>query len=128
MYEPGKLFDQFYIAGFQYHEGALALGKLKPGKKLKLVAEPDNPYDPNAIRIERKGVHLGYVPRTHNALLAQMLHFGHTDVVECRVMQVNKQATPREQVYVGLYFTDARPKAEKAEQAAQAKEAAQAGE
>ena len=110
MYEPGKLYDQFYIAGFQYHEGALALSKLKPGKKLKLVAEPDNPYDPNAVRIERKGVHLGYVPRARNAFLAQLLHFGHTGVVECRVMQVNPQATPREQVYVGLYVTDAREK------------------
>ena len=109
MYEPGRLFDQFHIAGFQYHEGATVLGKLKPGKKLTLVAEPDNPYDPNAVRIERKGVHLGYIPRACNSLLARMMFYGHTNVVECRVLQVNPTARPCEQVLVGLYLTDKRP-------------------
>jgi len=28
-----------------------------------LVREPDNPYDPNAIRVEIVGKYLGYVPR-----------------------------------------------------------------
>ena len=46
MYESGRNLKTFYIAGFQHHGGAMVLSKLKPGKKLKLVAEPDNPYDP----------------------------------------------------------------------------------
>ena len=28
-----------------------------------LVREPDNPHDPNAIRVEMAGFYLGYVPR-----------------------------------------------------------------
>jgi hypothetical protein len=28
-----------------------------------LVREPDNPHDPNAIRVELAGLYLGYVPR-----------------------------------------------------------------
>lgn len=36
MYEPSKIMASFFIAGFQYHDGALALKKLKPGKKLEL--------------------------------------------------------------------------------------------
>ena len=28
-----------------------------------LVREPDNPHDPNAIRVELGGLYLGYVPR-----------------------------------------------------------------
>ena len=28
-----------------------------------LVREPDNPHDPNAIRVEVGGLYLGYVPR-----------------------------------------------------------------
>ena len=110
MYEKSKIVDSFHIAGFQYHDGALALGKLKAGKKLTLVPEFDNPYDPNAIAIYRKGVHLGYVPKACNALLAQLLFFGHGDAFECRVMQVNKKANPWEQVRVGIYVTDARKK------------------
>lgn len=46
MYEPSKMYDSFDIAGFQYHDGALVLGSLKVGKKLDLVPEFDNPYDP----------------------------------------------------------------------------------
>ena len=53
MYEPSKIMQSFFIAGFQYHDGALALKKLKPGKKLELIAEPDNPHDPAAVAIYR---------------------------------------------------------------------------
>ena len=28
-----------------------------------LVREPDNPHDPNAVRVELTGLYLGYVPR-----------------------------------------------------------------
>lgn len=110
MYEPSKMYDSFDIAGFQYHDGALVLGSLKVGKKLDLVPEFDNPYDPNAVSVRRKGVHLGYVPRARNATIAQLLRFGHNDVFECRVMKVDKSADPRNQVHVGIYVVDKRKK------------------
>ena len=58
--------------------------------------------------IEYKGVHLGYVPRERNALLAQPLFFGHGGVVRCKVVQRDKKAHPREQVRVKLYLKDKR--------------------
>ena len=108
MYEKSKQIDQFLIAGFQYHDGADVLNKLEVGTKLDLVPEFDSPYDPNAIAIKYKGVHLGYVPRASNALLAQMLFYGHNDVVRCKVVQRDKHAAPREQVRVKLYLKDKR--------------------
>lgn len=108
MYKPTKQIDQFFIAGFQYHDGADVFNKLRIGTKLDLVPEFDNPYDSNAIAIKYKGVHLGYVPRAKNALLAQMLFFGHNDVVRCKVIYRNKQAMPYEQVRVSLYLKDKR--------------------
>jgi hypothetical protein len=36
---------------------------LTEGDTLELVAEPDNAYDPRAIKVERKGRLLGYVPK-----------------------------------------------------------------
>ena len=108
MYEPTKQIDQFPIAGFQYRDGADVLDKLEVGTKLDLVPEFDNPYDPNAVAIKYKGVHLGYVPRASNAPLAQMLFFGHTDVVRCKVVKRDKKAAPREQVRVKLYLKDKR--------------------
>ncbi len=114
MYEPSKQLESFFIAGFQYHDGATVLKKLKPGKKLDLVPEPDNPYDPCAIAIKRKGVMLGYVPKASNSFMSLLAFFGHKDVFECRVMQVNPEANPWEQVRVGVFVTDKRVDAEAA--------------
>ena len=51
MYEPSRVLLSFYIAGFQYADGALVLGNLKAGDKLTLCAERDNPHDPEAVAI-----------------------------------------------------------------------------
>lgn len=63
----------FNIAGMRYWDGAKVISKLKLGKKLRLVAEPRNPADPNAVAIYRKDVKLGYIPRDQNDLAAQLL-------------------------------------------------------
>lgn len=49
--DRSRLFASFHIAGFQFWEGALVLDRLKTGKKLKLVPEPGNAYDPNAVSL-----------------------------------------------------------------------------
>ena len=108
MYEPTRLVSTFHIAGFQYYDGAFVLGKLKPGKKLKMVPEADNPYDPDAIKLRYKKAKLGYVPREHNGQLALMARCGHKGIFEARVMQVDPEADPWQQVRVGIYVTDKR--------------------
>ncbi len=67
----------------------------------------DNPHDSNAVALYFEDIMLGYVPRTENTLIAQMLHYGH-DVFECRVQQVIPEASPRAQVRVAIYVKDAR--------------------
>lgn len=38
--------------------------RLENGESLTLEAEPQNPYDPNAVKVlSKEGVHLGYMPR-----------------------------------------------------------------
>lgn len=103
MYQPSKQYDSFHIAGFQFYDGAFVLDKLKPGKKLKMVAEPDNPYDPNAVALHYKDTLLGYVPSSANGTLAFLMYFGHKDVFETRVIQVNPEADPWNQVRVGIF-------------------------
>ena len=117
MYEPSRLIDTFYIKGFKNFDGAQALKKLKAGKRLDLVPEPDNPYDPYAMRIERKGVMLGYVPKEKNGMMSLMAFFGHDDVFECRILTVDRKADPWAQVRVGIYVKDARKRAEPLEDA-----------
>lgn len=40
-----------------------------------------------------------------------LLHFGHADALEARILQANPEADPWKQVRIGLYMADARKKA-----------------
>ena len=108
MYEPSRQVKTFHIAGFQFYDGAFVLGKLKPGKKLQMVRVPDNPHDPNAIELRYKGVKLGHIPASENGLMSLLAYYGHHDVFEARVLQVDPEAAPWQQVRVGIYVKDKR--------------------
>ena len=108
MYEPSRLLSAFYIAGFQFWDGACALDELRPGMTLSLVPEPDNPHDPEAVAIYFGQTKLGFVPADENGLIALMLHYGHGAILEPRVQQVDPKAAPWQQVRIGIYITDAR--------------------
>ena len=61
------------LAGFQYHQGEKAWRRLRAGTPLELVREPDNPYDPRAVRVDWRGRKLGYIPRRENTAVSQLL-------------------------------------------------------
>lgn len=107
-YEPSKRLMGFHIRGFQHWDGALVLGQLKVGDAVSLVAEPSNPHDPDAVAIYSGSSKLGYVPAEQNAVLSTMLFYGHSGIFEARVLQVDPEASPWEQVRVGIYIKDAR--------------------
>ena len=67
-------------------------------KWLTLKAEPGNPCDEYAVRIERRGAMIGYVPRSDNRLIHRMLRQGAR--LTCRVVEVNRQAPPWHQARV----------------------------
>ncbi len=52
------------VAGVSYRAEALDDPSFDPGRRLELVAEPENEHDPNAIAIwnEDRTLQLGYVP------------------------------------------------------------------
>ena len=70
--------QQSRLAGYRYHGAPAVRGELVPGEILELVREPGNTHDANAIRIEWRGIMLGYVPRTQNAALAWHMDRGIT--------------------------------------------------
>ena len=108
MYEPSRNLMNFYVAGFQHHEGALVLSQLKTGDELALEAQPDNPYDSQAIAIKGRGEMLGYVPADQNGMLSVLFHYGHASIFECRVMQVAPENEPWKQLRVAIFVKDAR--------------------
>ena len=64
------------LAGFRYYEGRGVLADMKIGDRLDLVAEPDNPHDASAVRVQWRGHILGYVPRAENATVSRQLARG----------------------------------------------------
>lgn len=71
---------EVHIAGVHFHHFKGRLGDLKYGTVLRLVAEPENPHDPNAIRIETDDngmpCKVGYIPR-HTPGVAPLLKLGY---------------------------------------------------
>jgi hypothetical protein len=60
------------VAGVSFRPEAVADASFDPGRRLALVAEPDNEHDPNAVGIwnDERTVQAGYVPREVAAELA----------------------------------------------------------
>lgn len=91
------------VAGFQYYQGTALWPFLALGDRLDLVREPGNPYDEQAVRVEWKGCKLGYVPRTENATVAQMLDRG--ERLTARIAQLKDSPDPWERVRLQIMLT-----------------------
>lgn len=96
----------FYVSGMRFWDGALVINELEAGKQLKLELEDNNPHDPNAVALLWGTTKIGYIPHDDNTLPAQLLRFGHNDVLECRILKVDKTADTWKQVRAGLYVID----------------------
>lgn len=108
MYEPSREFMSFHVAGFSHWYGLEVADELKPGTSVSLVAEPDNPYDPQAVAVMYGTTKIGYVPADCNASIAQLLFFGHGSAFTAKVAQVNPTEHPEHQVRVTVFVVDAR--------------------
>ena len=66
------------IVGTRYLGGSDELVEdLKPGSRVSFVAEPDNPYDENAVMaLDAQGRKLGYIPRHENSIIGALLKAG----------------------------------------------------
>lgn len=67
------LIQESSIAGFQHHQGEQVWDQLAVGQEIKLVREPANPYDKQAVAIYWQDAKLGYLPRQTNYTIAQMV-------------------------------------------------------
>jgi hypothetical protein len=65
----------FTIAGTSYHEAAVKSGRFTPGANVRLVREPNNVHDSNAIAVyaETGRRVVGYVPKGQARRLARLL-------------------------------------------------------
>ena len=94
MYEKGRSIISCHIAGFTHYDGLELIDKLKLGTVVTLAAEPENPYDPEAVLVLYNNTKLGYIPKTKNEFLSLLLYFGFSDIVEAKINKINLQEYP----------------------------------
>lgn len=83
------------LAGFRHYDGPDFWRDLRPGDRLELVREPENPYDSGAIRVEWRGRKLGYVPQRDNAAIARQLDHGIPLEARIAVLRLNRNRSTR---------------------------------
>jgi HIRAN domain len=93
---------QFHIRGFQYYEGPILVHEMKPGEALKLVREPKNKFDANAIALHYRNLKIGFVPAEKNEVITRLLDSG-TVIIKAEIISINPEAGPWEVVYAGIY-------------------------
>lgn len=64
------------LAGFWYYQGEAIWPQLRINDELRLIREPDNPHDKNAVEVYWHAYKLGYLPRRENKVVAGMLDRG----------------------------------------------------
>lgn len=83
------------LAGFRHHDAADTWRQLTVGERLQLVREADNPYDANAVRVEWRGVKLGYVPQRDNAAVARQMDRGTALEARVALLRENRNRSVR---------------------------------
>jgi hypothetical protein len=89
------------LAGFQYHEAKRVWDDLREGDALVLVREPDNAYDPRAVKVLWHDTLLGYVPRRDNEAVARLLDRG--ALLEARITRLVKTRNPWQRILFEVY-------------------------
>lgn len=89
------------LAGFKYYDGKVLWDQLKVGDALRLVREPTNPHDANAIRVEWKERMLGYVPRRENGHLARQMDRG--AAIEARITELQSRRNGRHSISYEIF-------------------------
>jgi len=92
------------LAGFQFYAGATLFPLMQVGDPLQLRREPGNPYDPKAVRVEWRGVQIGYAPRADNVDLARLMDQG--TQVEGRILHLQKGRDAWKRVLMELYVVE----------------------
>lgn len=90
------------LAGFQYYGGKQVWAEMREGDALELVREPQNAYDPRAVRVEWHGIKLGYVPRRDNEAVARLMDRGTR--LEARISRLSPGRNPWQRVLFEVYL------------------------
>lgn len=80
-----------YVAGAAHGDFANDLHLLEHGLILTLVREPQNPHDPQAVRIELNGKKVGYIPSTQAPGINKLIRLGYPVIASVDVVEKPKK-------------------------------------
>ncbi|MCR5719436.1 MAG: HIRAN domain-containing protein [Lachnospiraceae bacterium] len=97
------LFDSF-VAGTANIKDETVFRELKKGDTLRLIREPDNKFDENAILvIDTKNRKLGYIPEKDNIVFARLMDAG--KYLTAKTESVDLHSSFRK-INIGIYLVD----------------------
>ena len=88
----------FHVAGFTYYDGIDVIDELKIGTTLRIVAEPENKFDPYAVAVYYEDAKIGFIPSKENKIISQFLQLGYDNLFEVRVNRISIDSHPEQQV------------------------------
>lgn len=90
------------IAGFHFYHGGNVWSVMRVDDPLDVVRDADNVYDINAVRLDWQGSPLGYLPRTQNRAVANLLDQVH--VIEASIVEKHADVLGKLGVEVAVYL------------------------
>lgn len=88
------------VAGFWHYDGETVWPQLELQDELRLVREPDNPHDGNAVEIYWHRHKLGYLPRRENKVVAGLLDQG--IALSARITKLRETENPWGRIKVSV--------------------------
>lgn len=91
-----------FVAGLQFTKAKEFLDNIKAQDAVTLTPEPENQYDPKAVRVDWDSRKLGYIPRTHNSAVFDTLVEG-PNKLRAIVNKVDPAAKSHMSVELAIY-------------------------
>lgn len=63
----------YTLVGMKHRNAEAFVAALTAGEPVKLIREPDNPHDQNAVQVWTRDMHIGYVKGTQARKLARFM-------------------------------------------------------
>ena len=105
-FEIHSLLLRCHIAGFYFGDGEALLNRriLHEDQCVTLQRDKENKYDRHAVMVLLDGVKLGYIPKTKNIVLANLLDAGYGDCIIVHVTGVDRNNKQGQQVAIELHI------------------------
>lgn len=109
-------FKECPVAGWNFHAPEEFWSELYEGAELALIREKNNKYDRNAVAVAFAGDYdgnpddfdfdfiIGYVPRTDNELIAQMMDLGWSDAFTAELTTVKDHGAYADRLRMTIYL------------------------